>query len=353
MNMLGAGLNVIIDAQWGSTGKGKLAGWIGRRHKDQISFACSSFGPNAGHTYVDENGKKTVCKILPMAGVTAGKPCLIMPDSVISVEQLLKERSFVDVPVFVHPRTAILEEQDAVAARETGRRIAGTMQGTGHANSRKALRLDGVKLAKDVLPAQYVRDTCQMVRDSIKDGGAVVYEISQGFDLSLNHGHEYPYLCGRDITVGACLNGAGVPAKSLASVIGSMRTYPIRVGNVPGGWSGPHHPDQNELTWKEVASHGHGPDDLVEMTTVTKRVRRVFSFSMTQMLGFVDVNDPDALFVNFIQYLDWRLHKVRTVEELLANDRARDFIKALECELSVPVRLVGTGESVDDMVELP
>ena len=87
----------------------------------------------------------------------------------------------------------------------------------------------------------------------------MILEVSQGFDLSLNHGTEYPYCTSRDITVGMALNSAGCPPSMLGNVIGSFRTYPIRVGNVEGGNSGPCHHDQTEITWADVSNTHGGP----------------------------------------------------------------------------------------------
>ena len=347
--MLTEGLNVLIDGQWGSTGKGKLAGYLG--HRCSPALACSSFGPNAGHTFCAIDGiEKVVFKIMPMAALTATCPALIMPDSVFDVERFFKERAILgDIPVYVHPHASVLESFDADAAKRTGHRLAGTMQGTGHALSRKMLRLEGVRLAKDVLPPAYIADTCQMVRDACKEGKKVLFEISQGYDLSLNHGWLYPYVTSRDITVGACLNSANVPARYLANVIGCIRTFPIRVGNIKGGHSGPFYPDHQELSWGEVTQQAGGPEDLLEKTTVTKRVRRVFSFSMMQIKRFVEATWPTYFFLNFVQYLNWDAHKVTEWRDL--PEECKMFSNNLEKATGVPVRLLGTGADLTEMVE--
>lgn len=345
--MLRPGLNVVLDAQWGSTGKGKLCGYLGRFSPDA---SCSSFGPNAGHTHVTTDGKPTVFRFLPSSAITGKCPVLVMPDSVIEPISFMEEVETLGGTVLVHPRTAILQKSDEESAKATGRHLAGTMKGTGHAIARKMLRLEGTKLAKDVLPPEMVVDTCQIVRNMVRKGARVVMEMSQGFDLSLNHGHEYPYLTSRDITIGAAINSCGVSHKDVSQVIGSMRTFPIRVGNVDGGWSGPCHPDQMEVTWKDVAHQSGGPNDLVEKTTVTKRVRRVFTFSLMQIKRFVDMNRPDWFFVNFIHYLDWAMHEVKLQEEL--TEVGMQFLYNLYRETGVMPKLVGTGAKDDEMVEM-
>ncbi len=340
------GLNIVLDGQWGSTGKGKLCGALGLMEPDLV---CSSFGPNAGHTFV-MGGKSWVYKALPSSAVTSKCPILIMPDSVVNVDRLMEEIKTLgaDRKVYVHPRVAVITDEDKKAAETTGRHIAGTMQGTGHAMAKKMLRLKGNKLAKDILPAAMVRDTCEMVRQCVAYGGKVVFEMSQGFDLSLNHGFDYPYLTSRDITIGAALNSCGCPTQSVGQVIGSIRVFPIRVGNVDGGFSGPHYPDQVELTWSQVTEKMGSPDKIEELTTVTKRVRRVFTFSLMQVKRFVAVNRPDCLFLNFIQYLGHEMSGVVSYNEL--TDGAKRFIKMIEDETGVPVVAIGTGADLSEMV---
>jgi adenylosuccinate synthase len=82
-----------------------------------------------------------------------------------------------------------------------------------------------------------------------------------------------------------------------ATVWGTLRTYPIRVGNTPGGYSGDIYPDQNEIDWSDI---GQAP----EFTTVTGRQRRVFTFSRQQLEEAMFMTRPDKLFLNFCNYMD-------------------------------------------------
>jgi adenylosuccinate synthase len=74
------------------------------------------------------------------------------------------------------------------------------------------------------------------------------------------------------------------------------RTYPIRVGNHNGNSSGGCYPDQQEIEWNDI---GQEP----ELTTVTQRVRRIFTFSRTQFEEAVAANQPDFVLMNFMNYL--------------------------------------------------
>lgn len=349
---LSNGVNIVLDGQWGSTGKGKLCAWLGEEKPDLV---CSSFGPNAGHTFI-KGDQKIVFKHMPSSAITAGCPVLIMPDSVLNVDRFLEEVKVLqgihpNIRILVHPRTAIITPEDKANAEMTGRHLAGTMQGTGHALARKMLRIEGTKLAKDVTELiGFIGDTCELVRNSCRDGATVLFEMSQGFDLSLNHGFTYPYLTSRDITVGAAMNSCGIPAKYLGNVIGSIRCHPIRVGNVDGGNSGPCHPDQCEISWDHISDVSKSDGKIVEKTTVTGRVRRVFTFSVEQVRNFVEVNAPDFLFLNHIQYLDWTVNNVTNLTDLLQSRICARFVGNVS-SIGSPVALVGTGADHNSIIE--
>jgi hypothetical protein len=80
----------------------------------------------------------------------------------------------------------------------------------------------------------------------------------------------------------------------------SYRTFPIRVGNpirdgVEVGYSGPFFDDCDEIAFSDLDV----PD---ERTTVTKRIRRISTFSMKQYVEAVDFLRPTHIFLNFINY---------------------------------------------------
>jgi adenylosuccinate synthase len=92
------------------------------------------------------------------------------------------------------------------------------------------------------------------------------------------------------------LADARIPPKHLARTYMAIRTFPIRVGNVDGYSSGDWYSDQHETNWEDL---GVEP----EITTVTKRIRRVASFSMDQFYDACYANDPDYVFVSHLDYL--------------------------------------------------
>ncbi len=121
-------------------------------------------------------------------------------------------------------------------------------------------------------------------------------EVPQGYSLSLNSKF-YPYCTSRDISVSSALSDLEVHPFYLGKTIVSIRTYPIRVGNLPHGYSGDFYSDSIETSWEKIGVP-------VEYTTNTKRVRRVATFSLYQYQDMLKVMLPDYVFLNFCNYLN-------------------------------------------------
>ena len=124
---------------------------------------------------------------------------------------------------------------------------------------------------------------------------AYFMEVAQGFSLGINS-EFYPHVTSRECTVMQGLADARIPASGLARTYMAIRTFPIRVGNTAEGYSGDWYPDQKEITWADL---GIEP----ELTTVTKRIRRIATFSRDQFDDAMAANDPDYVFINFLNYV--------------------------------------------------
>jgi hypothetical protein len=92
-----------------------------------------------------------------------------------------------------------------------------------------------------------------------------------------------------------------IPYTLIGDVIGVSRVYPIRVGNVEGGKSGDVYSDSHEISWEELSAKIGRP--VKEMTTVTKRVRRIFTFSKQGFNLGVRRNGINVMFMTFVDYL--------------------------------------------------
>jgi len=361
--------NIVMDGQWGSTGKGKLVGYLALTN--EVNAAVCDFMSNAGHTWVSDRGDELVTCQLPMAFVNMDCMLLINPGAAITVDRLKKElEMFQDYKVadrlMIHPHAAIITEEDRKQEAIDVTRISSTLKGCGGSLSRKVMRI--ASLAKDCKELErYIGDTTSVTHSMLRSGGTVLLEGAQGFDLSLNHGTAYPFTTSRDITTMSILNNAGVPPFYLGDCYGAIRTYPIRVGNTydaegnETGHSGPHYPDQEEVSWDYVKEKSGAEISQVERTTVTQKVRRVFTFSYQQIDRYINICAPSKLFVNFINHIDANDVGVRTLAELSPKSKA--FLEKLNKHLidkyadvrCVPIPVVshvGTGKHHSDMVEL-
>lgn len=296
-------LNIIIDGQFGSTGKGLLASYVAMIN--HIDIGITNASANAGHTFYYHN-KKYILKQLPTSAIVSDRCTIYLcAGAIINPSTLLKEIAQYNIDmgrIAIHPRCAIITNNDINIELSPGSpatKLASTQSGVGNALARKINR--AATLAKDIpelsnmikeLDIQYLLDS----------GCTALMEVPQGFDLSLSSGLSYPHCTSREITVSAAMADAQVHPSYLGKVIACLRTYPIRVGNITNlngvevGYSGPFYSDSREISWEEI---GVEP----EYTTVTGRVRRVATFSMLQYKRMLSVIRPDYIFLNFANYL--------------------------------------------------
>lgn len=296
--------SVIIDGQFGSCGKGLAASYVGVTEFVEIAIATSS--PNAGHTYYDWNGNPKVTRHLPVSALYHPRSLkYLCAGSIIDPELLLREIEDHDVDpstLFIDPRAAVIGPEDVALEKNSqsgAAKIASTQKGVGAALARKVRRESGLA-AEHPLLKEFVRDID--IAAYLDQGLSAVIEVPQGFGLALNSGLSYPHCTGREITVAQALSDAQLHPDYLGKTLMVVRAHPIRVGNLVDrqgnlvGESGPFYPDSREMTWDEI---GVPP----EATTVTRRVRRVASFSMQHYREAVRALKPDFVLLNFANYL--------------------------------------------------
>jgi adenylosuccinate synthase len=297
-------VTAIIGGQFGSEGKGLIQGYIAA--KGEFQYAVTSASANAGHTLILGDGRKLVTYHLPLSGVVNGADMIlsagavidpiVLEDEIDAIEALGVWQSLRD-RLFIHPRAAVILpfDRDQEANPTSGAaRIASTQHGVGSAIVRRIQRT-ATLAGNDRRLARYIADI--PLNAVLDDGASVVLEIPQGLGLGLYSGLKYPYCTGREVSVGQGMTDAQIDPRFLGSVMMVVRTYPIRVGNIPGvGESGPFYPDGPEITWDVI---GVAP----EITTVTKRVRRVATFSMEQYQQAIKLIRPTHVFMNFMNYL--------------------------------------------------
>lgn len=149
----------------------------------------------------------------------------------------------------------------------------------------------------------HIADTVAMLNLSLKRGKTVLCEMTQGFDLCLEHGIHPRFCTSKMIHPAMAMAEAGVSPNLIGHIYGVIRPYPIRVNNREGS-SGPY-AEAKEITWEDVRRRSGCPKDLSELTTTTKLPRRVFEFSHQRYDRFIGVCNPDFLCLQFANYIDW------------------------------------------------
>lgn len=335
------GAYVVVDGQYGSTGKGLLNSALAAFGLDrgEITHVTSNAGPNSGHTaYSPVNDQKIMTQQLPTTTVVAEHmgvdvTTLLNAGAVIDPEYFLaefKEHIRNPLKVTIHPNAAVIERLDIeTEARGSVAKVASTGKGTGSAIARKILRQNNVAdKCKPLVLFVQPPDPWDWTKD------VAMVEVSQGFSLGINQ-RFYPYTTSRECTVQQALSDANIPARRLRKVAACYRSFPIRVGNTDLGYSGPIYSDQEETTWEAIGQ-------LPEFTTVTKRVRRVFTWSWLQFTESLRANEPDLVFLNFAQYIKDKWHLTQFLLEIEAQYRVV-MGRPLE------TLLVGFGPRIEDI----
>jgi len=273
---------VIIGAQWGDEGKGKIVDLLTER-----ADAVSRFqgGHNAGHTLVI-NGEKTVLHLLPSGILRQGVTCMIGNGVVLSMEALDKEISeLVERGVDIDGRLLISDACPIImphhvaldAAREKARgkeAIGTTGRGIGPAYedkvARRGLRTGELRDAKgfaeklasvmeyhnyalvNYFKAEpvdyqqsldqalalgekldpYIADVPVALHKLKQQGKSILFEGAQGMLLDIDHG-TYPFVTSSNTIAGNAACGSGVGPRDLHHILGITKAYTTRVGGGP------------------------------------------------------------------------------------------------------------------------
>jgi adenylosuccinate synthase len=267
---------VIVGAQWGDEGKGKIVDLLAQ----ESDVVCRyQGGPNAGHTIVSD-GETFKLHHIPSGILYEGKISIIGAGCVVDPQLLVEEidaleargvsteglRLSGNAHLIMPWHVAI----DSASERRLGRlQIGTTRRGIGPAYADKAARL-GIRV-QDVLDPKilrqkfetalaernrlldepleagdladrmeecaarlrpYVADTSLLVERALKAGQKVLLEGAQGTLLDLDHG-TYPFVTSSNPVAGAAATGIGIGPTRIESVIGVAKAYVTRVGEGP------------------------------------------------------------------------------------------------------------------------
>ena len=272
---------VIVGAQWGDEGKGKIVDLLAL-HSDLVCRYQG--GPNAGHTIV-RDGETFALHHIPSGILYPGKGCVIGAGCVVDPEQLVKEIDGLEargIPTrdlhvsgnahLIMPWHVAIDA--ATEIRLGNLQIGTTRRGIGPAYADKAARL-GIRVQdlldpkilrqkievalreKNVLlervhgvaPIEletlsarmqaladrlrpYVADTSLLVDRALRAGKRVLLEGAQGTLLDLDHG-TYPFVTSSNPIAGAAATGVGIGPTRIDEVLGVAKAYVTRVGEGP------------------------------------------------------------------------------------------------------------------------
>lgn len=272
---------VIIGAQWGDEGKGKLVDILAEYCDMVVRFQG---GNNAGHTMVVQ-GEKFVGHLVP-SGILQKKVCLLGNGMVIDIKVLLEEMNYLkergidvssDMIKISGKAHIIMPYHKAIDAGREGRgngKIGTTGRGIGPAYedkvTRRGLRIIDLfeaerfaaklelileeknfylehYLKTDTFSAKalmdeymgyaeilrpYLDDVSVRLHAALKDGKRILFEGAQGTHLDVDHG-TYPYVTSSNTVAGNACCGSGLGPKAIDSVLGIVKAYTTRVGEGP------------------------------------------------------------------------------------------------------------------------
>jgi adenylosuccinate synthase len=329
---------IILGAQWGDEGKGKLVDVLAKRFDIVVRYQG---GHNAGHTvFIGE--KKFVLKLVPTGILRPGKMAVIGNGLVIDPEALLSEIDMltseginVSGRLFVSGRAHVLLPIHRVMEKlsEASRPIGTTSRGigpcyedkTGRRGIRVAELLDrelfrakfdalmeekiaiaealgsSEKMEPERIRQQYeefadrirpmVCDTIMLLNRAMREGKAVLFEGAQGTMLDLDHG-TYPFVTSSSASAGGACTGAGVPPTSISRVVGVAKAYITRVGG------GPFPTEALDGAGEQIRQRGN------EFGSVTGRPRRCGWFDIPLTRYSAAINGIDTLVITKLDVLD-------------------------------------------------
>lgn len=344
-------------------GKGAVVAHIAKEYRHHVRVGAA----NAGHTLYtkgvptggDWTYEKHVMQQVPCAAYANPEAILyIGPGAQISpgifaaeVDRLAAWRSargmrpahlFVDRRAHLITVGHIAREAESGLAERIGSTSTIAREGIGAAQAARVMREDSCVTAGDLyddvasdLPL-VLTDVPRMLHlAGLREN--VLLEGTQGTGLSLTTGH-FPYTTSRNTTAAGLCADAGVAPTRLDRVVLVCRTYPIRVA----GNSGPFHPGSEEIDWEDI-----GVDPESERTTVTRKIRRVATFSVGQVQEAVRLNGATEIALMFCDYVEPKIAGVRGVgnEATIRADLPKlyELVKNIEIATGVPVTMLGTG----------
>jgi len=332
---------VVIGAQWGDEGKGKIVDWLSERADVVVRFQG---GHNAGHTLVIGNQTYKL-SLLPSGVVRPGKLAVIGNGVVIDPWALAEEidklnaqgvaidhtnLKIAENATLILPLHRELDQMREAAAGEG--KIGTTGRGIGPAYEdkvgRRAIRAQDLKnlatlgpkverilvhhnalrrglgqpevdrnqlmmqlaeIAPKILP--YVEVVWDLLDQARRDGKRILFEGAQGALLDIDHG-TYPFVTSSNTVAAQAATGSGIGPRAIGNVLGIAKAYTTRVG------SGPFPTELSDATGQRLGERGR------EFGVVTGRKRRCGWFDATLVRQTIKVCGIDGVALTKLDVLD-------------------------------------------------
>ena len=332
---------VVVGAQWGDEGKGKIVDWLSERADVVVRFQG---GHNAGHTLVIGNETYKL-SLLPSGVVRPGKLAVIGNGVVVDpwalcaeIERLkgqgvkigrenlrVAENATLILPL--HRELDVIREEAAGASK-----IGTTGRGIGPAYEdkvgRRAIRVQDLKtpetlgpkidrilvhhnalraglgkpeIAKDKLLAElaevapkilpFMDVTWDLLDRARREGRRILFEGAQGALLDIDHG-TYPFVTSSNTVAAQAATGSGMGPRAVGYVLGIAKAYTTRVG------AGPFPTELHDKTGELIGERGH------EFGTVTGRKRRCGWFDAVLVRQVTKVAGIDGIALTKLDVLD-------------------------------------------------
>ena len=360
---------VVLGAQWGDEGKGKIVDVLSERFSAVARYAG---GHNAGHTVIIGD-QKFVLQLIPVGVLRPGCKGIVGNGVVLDpiyfldeVDRLRKTGLDFDGRLFVSNRAQVILPYhrmiELAAETAPGRqKIGTTSKGIGPAYEDKMARsglrvidllnppllkkhietaceeknaiahalfgtdpLDSAKMYDEYAAAAekmrpLVADTGRMLNDILAKGGSIMFEGAQGTMLDIDHG-TYPYVTSSSATAGGAATGTGVGPTAIGTVVSVTKAYVTRVGG------GPFPTEIHDGVGEALRARGH------EYGAVTGRPRRCGWLDIPLLRYSNQVNGAEWLVVTKLDVLD-ELDKIPVCTGYEIEGKATDEIPADALEL--------------------
>ncbi|MDD6793992.1 MAG: adenylosuccinate synthase [Clostridiaceae bacterium] len=332
---------IVLGAQWGDEGKGKLTDYLAEEANDVVRFQG---GNNAGHT-VEVGDKQYKLHLIPSGILYDDKLNVIGNGVVLDPQALFEEIGYLEGEgVRVTPDKLLISDRahlimpyhkvlDKLKEKARGKNDIGTTgKGIGPCYTDKIERsgirvcdlmheevfeeklrqnmeiknayitkvYGGEALDVEEILAQYkeyakklrpfVQDTSVKIYDEIKAGKTVLFEGAQGMLLDIDYG-TYPYVTSSNTTAGGVSNGVGIGPNMITNAVGIAKAYTTRVGK------GPFPTELNDEIGEWIRNEGH------EYGVTTGRARRCGWLDLVIVKTAVRVSGLTSLAVTKIDTL--------------------------------------------------